>query len=198
MLPELPPRPEEWNPTPAPPERTWTRRSIWMAVGAVLAGLVALFVIVALIHPALTRIVFESPPTTTTVPPTTTTTTTTTATTTTTKLASRRPSRAVTHTVTTTTTPPRAVHQISASIDAGSSSPGEVVVSVTVATDADHVSGTVYGTSTSGNTTARFAGPVTNGTAAFSVTLALELPASVYAVVVSSSGTVTTSTVPLS
>ena len=195
MLPELPPRPEEWNPTPAPPERTWTRRTIWMAVGAVLAGVVALFVIVALIHPALTRIVFESPPTTTTVPAAITTTTTASATTT--KLASRRPVTPVTQPVTTTTTP-RATHQISASIDAGSSSPGEVVVSVTVTTDADHVSGTVYGTSTSGNTTARFAGPVTGGTAAFSVTLALELPASLYAVVVSSSGTVTTSTVPLS
>jgi hypothetical protein len=196
VLPELPPRPEEWNPTPQPPERTWTRRTIWMAVGAVFAGLVALFVIVALIHPALTRIVFESPPTTTTVPAATTTTTTTAATTTT-KLASRRPSTPVTHTVTTTTTP-RATHQINASIDAGSSSPGEVMVSVTVTTDADHVSGTIYGTSSSGNTTARFAGPVTNGTATFNVTLALELPASVYAVVVSSSGTVTTSTVPLS
>ena len=194
MLPELPPRPEEWNPTPQPPERTWTRRTIWMAVGASLAGVVALFVIAALIHPGLTRIVFESSPTTTTVPATTTTTT---VTTTTTKLASRHPSTPVVHTVTTTTTP-RAVHQINASIDAGSSSPGEVMVTVTVATDADHVTGTIYGTSTSGNATARFAGPVTGGTATFNVTLALELPASVYAVVVSPSGTVTTSTVPLS
>jgi hypothetical protein len=101
------------------------------------------------------------------------------------------------HTVTTTTTP-RAVHQINASIDAGSSSPGEVMVTVTVATDADHVTGTIYGTSTSGNAKATFAGPVTGGTATFNVTLALDLPASVYAVVVSSSGTVTTSTVPLS
>jgi hypothetical protein len=100
-------------------------------------------------------------------------------------------------TVTTTTTP-RAVHQINASIDAGSSSPGEVMVTVTVTTDAGHVSGTIYGTSTSGNAKATFAGPVTGGTATFNVTLALELPASVYAVVVSQSGTVTTSTVPLS
>ena len=194
MLPELPPRPEEWNPTPQPPERTWTRRTIWMAVGASLAGVVALFVIAALIHPGLTRIVFESSPTTTTVPATTTTTT---VTTTTTKLASRHPSTPVVHTVTTTTTP-RAVHQINASIDAGSSSPGEVMVTVTVTTDAGHVSGTIYGTSTSGNAKVTFAGPVTGGTAAFNVTLALELPASVYAVVVSPSGTVTTSTVPLS
>jgi hypothetical protein len=100
-------------------------------------------------------------------------------------------------TVTTTTTP-RAVHQINASIDAGSSSPGEVMVTVTVTTDAERVTGTIYGTSTSGNTTATFAGPVVHGTATFSATLDLELPASVYAVVVSSSGTVTTSTVPLS
>jgi hypothetical protein len=39
---------------------------------------------------------------------------------------------------------------------------------------------------------------VVDGTATFNATLDLELPASVYAVVVSSSGTVTTSTVPLS
>jgi hypothetical protein len=72
------------------------------------------------------------------------------------------------------------------------------MVSVTVTTDADHVTGTIYGTGASGDTTATFAGPVVDGTATFNATLDLELPASVYAVVVSSSGTVTTSTVPLS
>ena len=193
MLPELPPRPEEWNPTPQPPERTWTRRTLWMAVGAALTGVVALFVIAALIHPEITNGVFDSPTTTTTVPVTTTTATTTS----TTQPVSTRPLTARTPPVTTTTAPP-VVHQISASIDAGSSSPGEVMVSVTVTTDAERVTGTIYGTSTSGNTTATFAGPVVHGTATFSATLDLELPASVYAVVVSSSGTVTTSTVPLS
>jgi len=194
VLPELPPRPEEWNPTPQPPERTWTRRTLWMAVGAALAGVVALFVIAALIHPEITNGVFGSPTTTV---PVTTTTATTTSTTSTTQPVSTRPLTARTPPVTTTTAPPVA-HQISASIEAGSSSPGEVVVSVTVTTDADRVTGTIYGTSTSGNTTATFAGPVVHGTATFSATLDLELPASVYAVVVSSSGTVTTSTVPLS
>ena len=193
MLPELPPRPEEWNPTPQPPERTWTRRTLWMAVGAALTGVVALFVIAALIHPEITNGVFDSPTTTTTVPVTTTTATATS----TTQPVSTRPLKARTPPVTTTTAPP-VVHQISASIDAGSSSPGEVMVSVTVTTDAKRVTGTIYGTSSSGNTTATFAGPVVHGTATFSATLDLELPASVYAVVVSSSGTVTTSTVPLS
>jgi hypothetical protein len=162
-----------------------------MAVGAVLAGLVAVFVVVTLIHPEITREVFGSPPTTTTVPVGTTTVTSTTTTTT------DPPITPVVHSVTTTSTPV-ATHRISSSIDASSSSPGEVVVSVTVTTDADHVNGTIYGTSTSGDTTATFAGPVVHGTATFQVTLDLELPASVYAVVVSSSGTVTTSTVPLS
>jgi hypothetical protein len=164
-----------------------------MAVGAALTGVVALFVIAALIHPEITNGVFDSPTTTTTVPVTTTTATTTS----TTQPVSTRPLTARTPPVTTTTAPP-VVHQISASIDAGSSSPGEVMVSVTVTTDAERVTGTIYGTSTSGNTTATFAGPVVDGTATFSATLDLELPASVYAVVVSSSGTVTTSTVPLS
>ena len=191
MLPELPPRPEEWNPTPQPPERTWTRRTLWMAVGAALAGVVALFVIAALIHPEITNGVFGSP---TTTGPVATTTATTTSTT---QPVSTRPLTARTPPATTTTAPP-VVHQISATIDAGSSSPGEVVVSVTVTTDAERVTGTIYGTSTSGNTTAAFAGRVVDGTATFSATLDLELPASVYAVVVSSSGTVTTSTVPLS
>ena len=191
MLPELPPRPEEWNPTPQPPERTWTRRTLWMAVGAALAGVVALFVIAALIHPEITNGVFGSP---TTTGPVATTTATTTSTT---QPVSTRPLTARTPPATTTTVPP-VVHQISATIDAGSSSPGEVVVSVTVTTDAERVTGTIYGTSTSGNTTAAFAGRVVDGTATFSATLDLELPASVYAVVVSSSGTVTTSTVPLS
>jgi hypothetical protein len=165
-----------------------------MAVGAVLAGLVALFVIVTLIHPEITRGVFGSPPTTTTVPAATTTVT---STTTTTTPTTDRPITPVAHPVTTTPTP-RAAHQINSSIDASSSSPGEVMVSVTVTTDADHVTGTIYGTSASGDTTATFAGPVVDGTATFNATLDLELPASVYAVVVSSSGTVTTSTVPLS
>jgi hypothetical protein len=164
-----------------------------MAVGAALTGLVALFVIAALIHPEITNGVFDSPTTTTTVPVTTTTATTTS----TTQPVSTRPLTARTPPVTTTTAPPVA-HQISATIDAGSSSPGEVMVSVTVTTDAKRVTGTIYGTSTSGNTIATFAGPVVHGTATFSATLDLELPASVYAVVVSSSGTVTTSTVPLS
>jgi hypothetical protein len=163
-----------------------------MAVGAALTGVVALFVIAALIHPEITNGVFGSP--TTTVPVTTTTATTTTSTT---QPVSARPITARKPPVTTTTAPP-VVHQISATIDAGSSSPGQVMVSVTVTTDAERVTGTIYGTSTSGNTTATFAGPVVDGTATFSATLDLELPASVYAVVVSSSGTVTTSTVPLS
>lgn len=162
-----------------------------MAVGAVLAGLVAVFVVVTLIHPEITREVFGSPPTTTTVPAATTTATSTTTTTT------DPPIMPVVHSVTTTSTSV-ATHRISSSIDASSSSPGEVVVSVVVTTDADHVTGTIYGTSSSGDTTATFAGPVENGTATFQATLDLELPASVYAVVVSSSGTVTTSTVPLS
>jgi hypothetical protein len=165
-----------------------------MAIGAVLAGLVALFVVVTLIHPEITREVFGSPPTTTTVP---TTTTTLTSTTTTTTPPTHHSITPVAHPAATTPTL-GAAHQINSSIDASASSPGEVMVSVTVTTDAAHVTGTVYGAGTSGDTTATFAGPVVDGTATFNATLDLELPASVYAVVVSSSGTVTTSTVPLS
>ena len=80
---------------------------------------------------------------------------------------------------------------------ASSTSPGEVTVVVTVASDASTAAGTVYATTSPGNSAESFAGPLQSGSATFTVTLKLQLPASIYAVVSSASGTAITNTVTL-
>jgi hypothetical protein len=81
---------------------------------------------------------------------------------------------------------------------ASSTSPGKVTVIVTVASDASIATGTLYATSSAGHSAESFAGPLQGGSATFTVTLNLQLPTSIYAVVSSASGTAITNAVTLS